>query len=68
MENLEQNGKKEFDFETKIQEAQKHLDRLMNPKITLSDSVSEYKKGLKEIKDAQELLNNAKAEFEELVT
>jgi len=53
-------------FENKINEAKKHLDKLMNIDITLSNSVKEYKAGLKELEIAQKLLDDAKLEFEEL--
>lgn len=53
-------------FEEKIEKAKKNLESLMNPEITLSDSVKLYKEGIKELKDAQKLLENAKIEYEEL--
>ncbi|BFU78394.1 hypothetical protein ALC152_16090 [Arcobacter sp. 15-2] len=53
-------------FEQKIVEAQKFLDRLIDPEITLSDSVDVYKKGMKELEIAQKLLDEAKLEFKEL--
>jgi len=53
-------------FEQKIVEAQKFLDRLIDPEITLSDSVDVYKKGMQELEIAQKLLDEAKLEFKEL--
>jgi len=53
-------------FETKIEEAKKYLDKLIEPDITLSQSVEAYKKGMAEIELAQKLLDSAKLEFEEL--
>ncbi len=53
-------------FEQKIVEAQKFLDKLIDPEITLSDSVDVYKKGMKELEIAQKLLDEAKLEFKEL--
>jgi len=53
-------------FESKIEEAKKHLEKLMTVDITLSNSVKEYKAGLKELEIAQKLLDDAKLEFEEL--
>ena len=53
-------------FEQKIVEAQKFLDRLIDPEITLSDSVDVYKKGMQELEVAQKLLEEAKLEFKEL--
>ena len=59
-------NKEEIDFESKINEAKKHLDKLMKPDITLSNSVKEYKEGLKQLEMAQKLLDVAKLEYEEL--
>ena len=53
-------------FEQKIQEAQKLLEKLIDPEITLSTSVEVYKAGLKELETAQKLLDEAKLEFQEL--
>ena len=53
-------------FEQKIQEAQKLLEKLIDPEITLSNSVEVYKAGLKELEVAQKLLDEAKLEFQEL--
>ena len=53
-------------FENKIIEAQKLLEKLIDPEITLSKSVEVYKEGLKEIELAQKLLDEAKLEFQEL--
>ena len=56
---------KEISFEEKITRAKEILDKLMNPEITLSQSVTFYKEGIKELKEATTLLENAKLEFEE---
>ena len=53
-------------FEGKIEEAKKLLDKLIDPEITLSQSVDVYKEGMKELELAQKLLDDAKLEFEEL--
>ena len=53
-------------FENKIVEAQKLLEKLIDPEITLSNSVEVYKNGMKELDEAQKLLDEAKLEFEEL--
>ena len=53
-------------FEKKIVEAQKLLEKLIDPEITLSSSVEVYKNGMKELETAQKLLDDAKLEFEEL--
>ena len=53
-------------FENKIEAAKKLLEKLTNPEITLSDSVKTYKDGIKEIEEAQKLLDEAKLQFETL--
>ena len=59
-------SKEKESFENKIVEAQKLLEKLIDPEITLSDSVAVYKNGIKELEDAQKLLDEAKLEFQEL--
>lgn len=53
-------------FEENIKNAQLLLDKLIDPEITLSQSVSVYKEGIKELEKAQKLLDDAKLEFKEL--
>ena len=53
-------------FENKIKEAQELLEKLIDPEITLSNSVEVYKNGMKELETAQKLLDEAKLEFKEL--
>ena len=53
-------------FEDKIVEAQKLLEKLIDPEITLSNSVEVYKNGMNELMQAQKLLDEAKLEFKEL--
>lgn len=62
-EEKNKNSEQELNFEVKIQKAQGFLDELVDPEITLSKSVEVYKKGLKELEDAQKLLDDAKLEF-----
>jgi exodeoxyribonuclease VII small subunit len=52
-------------FEEKIKKSKEILDKLMDPEITLEDSVKFYKEGLKELQEAQKLLEKAKITFEE---
>lgn len=54
-----------INFEDKIKSAKDILDKLINPEITLSDSVNIYKDGMKELESAQKLLDEAKLEFQE---
>ena len=53
-------------FENNITKAQKLLEKLIDPEITLSNSVEVYKEGIKELELAQKLLDDAKLEFQEL--
>jgi exodeoxyribonuclease VII small subunit len=55
-----------INFEDKIELAKEHLDKLVQPDITLSDSVKYYKEGLKELEAASKLLEEAKLEFVEV--
>lgn len=55
-------------FEENVKKAQELLEKLIDPEITLSQSVSVYKDGLKELEKAQKLLDEAKLEFQELST
>lgn len=50
-------------FEEKVTKAKELLEKLSNPQITLSDSIEIYKTGVKELEDAQKLLDEAKLIF-----
>ena len=53
----------QINFEEKIIKAKELLEKLSNPQITLSDSIQVYKTGVKELEDAQKLLDEAKLMF-----
>ncbi|MCD6172214.1 MAG: exodeoxyribonuclease VII small subunit [Sulfurimonas sp.] len=53
-------------FETKLDGAKKTLEILMNPEITLQDSVKAYEKGMKELQDAQKILEDAQLKINEI--
>ena len=53
----------DINFEDKIAKAKELLEKLSNPQITLSDSINVYKTGVKELEDAQKLLDEAKLIF-----
>ncbi|RXJ77890.1 exodeoxyribonuclease VII small subunit [Arcobacter sp. F155] len=55
--------KEELVFEKKIEKAKELLEKLSNPDITLSDSLDVYKNGIKELEEAQKLLDEAKLVF-----
>ncbi len=57
---------KNGDFEKKIEKAKEILNSLMDPEITLNESMKKYKEGIKELKEANKMLEKAKLEFEEL--
>lgn len=54
------------DFETKLENAKKTLETLMNPEITLQESVKAYEKGIKELNDAQKILEDAQIKIKEI--
>lgn len=58
--------KETMNFETKLDSAKKTLEVLMNPEITLQDSVKAYEKGIKELKDAQKILEEAQIKITEI--
>ena len=53
----------QLNFEEKILKAKELLEKLSNPQITLSDSIKVYKPGVKELEEAQKLLDEAKLIF-----
>ena len=55
--------KEELSFEVKIEKAKELLDKLSNPQITLENSLEVYKTGIKELEEAQKLLDEAKLIF-----
>ena len=50
-------------FEEKLQYSKELLEKLMNPEITLEESVKLYEEGLKNIKEAQTLIEEAKTKI-----
>lgn len=55
-------------FETKLQSAKKILETLMNPEITLEESVKAYEKGMKELSEAQKMLEEAQLKIQKIKT
>ncbi len=51
-------------FETKLEASKEILNSLMNPSITLEESLKLYEQGLKEIKMAQKMIEEAKVKIE----
>ena len=54
------------DFETKIQNAKNTLETLMNPEITLQESVKAYEKGMSELSKAQKILEDAQIKITQI--
>ena len=50
-------------FEEKLNYSKELLEKLMNPEITLEESVKLYEEGLKNIKEAQKLIEEAKTKI-----
>jgi len=50
-------------FEEKLDYSKALLEKLMNPEMTLEESVKLYEDGLKNIKDAQKLIEDAKTKI-----
>ena len=55
-------------FETKLQSAKEILETLMNPEITLEESVKAYEKGMKELQAAQKMLEEAQIKIQNIKT
>jgi len=58
--------KKELDFEQKIQSAKEILQKLIDPEITLAQSVKAYEEGIKELNEASKMLEEAKLKINEI--
>ncbi len=54
---------KKSTFETKLEASKEILNSLMNPSITLEESIKLYEQGLKEIKSAQKMIEEAKVKI-----
>ena len=53
-------------FENKLENAKAILEKLMDPEITLDESVKAYEKGMTELKSAQEMLEKAQLHIEQI--
>lgn len=53
-------------FESKLESAKKVLETLMNPEITLQDSLKAYEKGMSELSAAQKILEDAQIKITEI--
>jgi exodeoxyribonuclease VII small subunit len=55
-------------FETKLESAKEILQTLMNPDITLEESVKAYEKGMKELSESQKMLEDAQIKIQKIKT
>ena len=53
-------------FEKKLDNAKVILETLMKPEVTLQESVKAYEKGMKELNDAQSILEDAVIKINEI--
>ncbi|CAA6798402.1 MAG: Unknown protein [uncultured Sulfurovum sp.] len=51
-------------FEQKLEESKKILNQLLNPEITLEESLKLYEDGLLQIKEAQKMIEEAKVKIQ----
>ena len=51
-------------FENRLESSKKILNQLMNPSITLEESLKLYENGIKEIQLAQKMIEEAKVKIE----
>jgi exodeoxyribonuclease VII small subunit len=51
-------------FENRLENSKKILNQLMNPSITLEESLKLYENGINEIKLAQKMIEEAKVKIE----
>ncbi len=56
----------EISFEQKIEKAKKILEQLMQPEITLAQSVKAYEEGIKELNEATKMLEDAQLKIQEI--
>jgi exodeoxyribonuclease VII small subunit len=54
----------EESFETKIANAKMILEKLMDPALPMSESVKAYEEGIKELKAAESMLQNAQLQIQ----
>lgn len=54
----------EESFETKITNAKAILEKLMDPALPMNESVKAYEEGMKELKNAETMLQNAQLQIQ----
>ena len=58
--------KESVGFEERLENSKKILETLMSPDITLEKSVKAYESGIKELNEAQKLLEEAQIKIQEI--
>lgn len=53
-------------FEEELEYSKEILDKLMNPEITLQESIRLYQEGIESIKRAQKMIEDAKLKVEKI--
>lgn len=56
----------DFDFESKLKNAKEVIETLQNPQITIEDSIKAYEKGMKELLEAQKILEEAQIKITQI--
>ena len=56
--------KEEESFETKITNAKAILEKLMDPALPMNESVKAYEEGMKELRVAETMLQNAQLQIQ----
>ena len=51
-------------FEERLEEGRRILEKLMDPEITLEESVKLYEEGMRSIQEAQKMIEEAKLKVE----
>ncbi|MEA1918605.1 MAG: exodeoxyribonuclease VII small subunit [Campylobacterota bacterium] len=59
-------SKKTDVFENHLERSKEILEKLMDPEITMSESITAYETGMKELQAAQEMLERAQLQVEEI--
>ena len=54
-------------FEQKVNKAKEVLDKLVSKEVSLEEALKLYKDGIKYLGEAQEMIDKAKLEFDNLV-
>jgi len=54
----------EHTFEEKLENSKKILNQLLNPAVTLEESLKLYESGIQEIKSAQSMIEKAKIKIQ----